>query len=328
MNMERYLIIVNPASGGGRTGDLLTTVQHAVRAHCGSKAAILATERPGHATVLARQHVLEGYRNVVIVGGDGTIHECVNGIFDLPGSYTEDVVLAIISTGTGCGLARSLGIPLGFEDQISVAFGPDIRTIDLGRLRFDNRADTRFFVNECQIGIGAEVVRRTKRGEKAFGGSLAYTLATIPLLFTFPNPEIKMQWDDSSAQEVPVTGLSVGNGAITAGGMHLTPRAILDDGLLDVLVMKGLSPFQRARGFLHVRSGRHVDSSHFDYHQIRCIHVSSRLDLPISADGELVGNLPATIETYPNALRVHAPLHNRRSPRHDDTHATTEAVGI
>jgi diacylglycerol kinase (ATP) len=328
MNTGRYLIIVNPASGGGRTGHLLEALQNAVQAQCGTNAAVLATEGPGHATVLARQQVLEGYRKVVIVGGDGTIHECVNGICDLPRSYTEDVAIAIISTGTGCGLARSLGIPPGFEDQISVAFGPDIRTIDLGRLEFDNTEETRFFVNECQIGIGAEVVRRTKRGKKALGGSLAYTLATIPLLFTYPNPEIKLQWDDSIPQEVPVTGISIGNGAITAGGMHLTPHAILDDGLLDVLVMKGQSSYQRARSFLHVRSGRHVNSSHFDYHQICRIHLSSPLELPISADGELVGNLPVTIDTYRSALHVHAPSQNRRSIRHDDIHATTEAVRI
>ncbi len=326
MDNEFCLIILNPASGGGRTGQIVERLESAIRSNC--RGDLRRTERAGHAAELARQGVLEGRSRIVVVGGDGTIHECVNGIAGLPPAYARQVSLGIISTGTGCGLARSLGIPADFDAQCAVAFGPECRTIDLGRLRFDATGETRYFVNECQIGIGVEVVRKTGKGTKALGGSLAYTLATVPLLFTFPNPEVTVRLDDSEPVSLPVTGISIGNGAVTAGGMRLTPHAVLDDGMIDVLIMKGQTPCSRARGFLRVRSGEHINSPAFDYHQIRRIRISSSSQLPVSADGELAGHLPVTIETVADAMRVHAPTLNTRSTRYEHIHTGTEAARI
>ncbi len=328
MNTDTPFIIVNPASGGGRTEPIMDSLLNSLRSRCGGRVSLVRTERPGHGAELARQAVLDGHREIVVVGGDGTIHECVNGIFALPPSYHHDITLGIVSTGTGCGLGRSLGIPLRIEDQIAIAFDSECRTIDLGRMRFDHTRHTHVFVNECQIGIGAEVVLRTRKEKKAFGGSLSYTLATIPLLFSFPNPEVQLEIDDAPQHAARVTGISIGNGAITAGGMHLTPRAVLDDGLIDVLIMKGQSPVQRARGFAHVRSGKHIYSPNFDYHQVQRIRITSSMELPVTADGELSGALPVTIDTLPKSLRVHVPSLTRRMNHHDTIHHTTEAVRV
>jgi YegS/Rv2252/BmrU family lipid kinase len=326
MNTDHCHIIANPVAGGGRTGRMLGLLTGLLRTSFGSATTIFCTGKSGDALASARQAVLEGSRRIVIVGGDGTIHECVNGIYSLPSLFTEDVTLAIISTGTGCGLARSLGIPDELEEQIAVARGSHTRAIDIGHIYLEN--ETRFFVNECQIGIGAEVVRRTRKGEKALGGSLAYALATVPLLFSYPNPEVEISMDNAASVSLSVTGISIGNGAITGGGMHLTPRAVLDDGLIDVLVMKGQSPFHRAAGFLRVRSGGHIRSSHFSYHQARDIRISSGSELLLSADGELIGRLPARFESRPGAIHIHCPLESRRENRHEHISGETEKIGI
>jgi diacylglycerol kinase (ATP) len=328
MNANFCSIIANPAAGGGRTARMLGVLKGLIQTSFGSETPVSVTEKAGDARESARQAVLDGSRRIVIIGGDGTIHECVNGIYSLPPVFTQHVTLAIISTGTGCGLARSLGIPSAIEDQIVVARESYTRAIDLGRLHFTQKPRVRFFVNECQIGIGAEVVRRTRMGKKALGGSLAYALATVPLLFTYPNPEVEIVIENSAPFSLPVTGISIGNGAITGGGMHLTPHALLDDGLIDVLVMKGQSPLHRAAGFARVRSGSHIQSSRFTYHQARSIQISSRSELLVAADGEMLGSLPAAFEVCPNAIHVHCPVQQRRENCHEHARGTSEEIGI
>jgi len=328
MNTNHCHIIANPVAGGGRTGRMLGVLTDPLRTSFGSATTLFCTGKPGDALASARQAVMDGSRRIVIVGGDGTIHECVNGIYSLPSVFTENVTLALISTGTGCGLARSLGIPDELEEQIAVARGSHTRVIDIGQIHLGNETEPRFFVNECQIGIGAEVVRRTRKGGKAFGGSLTYALATVPLLFSYPNPEVELVMDNATTISLSVTGISIGNGAITGGGMHLTPRAVLDDGLIDVLVMKGQSPFHRAVSFLRVRSGGHIRSPRFSYHQAREILISSRSDLLLSADGEMIGRLPARFASHPGAIHIHSPLERRRENRHEHTSGKTEEIGI
>ena len=317
MNGEQCHIIVNPAAGGGRTGQLLPVLRPTLHSTFGNDASVYVTKMPGDARGSAREAVRDGSRLIVVVGGDGTIYEAVNGICSLPPALTRNVTLAVISTGTGCGLARSLGIPATIQDQIAVACDSSLRAIDLGKLHLMKAERTLFFVNECQIGIGAEVVRRTRRGKKALGGSLTYALVTVPLLFSYPNPELVLVIDNAPPLSLHATGISIGNGAITGGGMHLTPHAVLDDGLIDVLVMKGQSPFHRVASFARVRSGNHVRSSRFTYQQVRRIEISSPSKLPVSADGEIVGNLPATFEVLPLALQIHCPTEQRREVSHE-----------
>jgi YegS/Rv2252/BmrU family lipid kinase len=328
VNGNRVYVIANPVAGGGRTGRILGLLTNLLRSSFGDATTVYCTGKTGDATASARQAVLNGSRHLVIVGGDGTIHECVNGVYSLPSLYTANITLSIISTGTGCGLARSLGIPCALEQQIAVARGSHTRAIDIGQIQLEGQTQPRFFVNECQIGIGAEVVRRTSKARKAVGGSLAYALATVPLLFSYPNPVVELGLDMFPPILLPITGISIGNGDITGGGMHLTPRAVLDDGLIDVLVMNGQSPFHRATGFLRVRSGGHIHSPHFSYHQARVIRISSCSDLLLAADGEMIGKLPARLESLPGAIRIHCPLEHRMENGHEHLPSKAETIGV
>ena len=321
-------IILNPTAGGGRTAQLLGVLEPLFRRHFGNTSTLSVTRRPGDAREWAREAALSGCRRLVVVGGDGTIHECVNGLLAAPARGPAPVTLGLISTGTGCGLARSLRLPDELEAQLGVMLEHPPRPIDLGKMVREQDGSICYFVNECQIGIGTEVVRRTRRGTKALGGSMAYVMATVPLLFGYPNPEVQVEIDAQPAWSLPVTGISIGNGAITGGGMHLTPHAELDDGYLDVLVMKGQSPLHRAHGFLRVRSGRHIDSPHFVYRQLRTLRVSSHSELPVAADGELVGVLPVRFEAIPRALSVHCPPHHTREHTHDNVGFSTEEIGV
>jgi diacylglycerol kinase (ATP) len=236
--------------------------------------------------------------------------------------------MGLISTGTGCGLARSLGIPQGdLKAQFEIALSRSFRDVDLGRIvAGDGRMW--FFVSECQIGIGAEVVRHTQSARKAFGGVLAYAIATVPLLFTYPNPRMELECDDLSSRSLRITGISIGNCSITGGGMRLTPHAVPDDGALDVLVIKGQSPFQRLRAFLKVRSGRHIESPAFEYFRVRSLRMKSPDRVGLAADGELLGQPSVYIDVIPQALRVHCPGYHQEEESHEHTRSEIAEIGV
>ena len=204
-------------------------------------------------------------------------------------------------------MRRSLGLPPDLDSQIAIAGGAHARRIDLGRVTLARPSRSYWFVNECQVGIGAEVVRRASRSTKALGGSLTYVMTTLPLLVQYPNRVVEVTLDDGSARVLPVTGIAIGNGPITGGGMRLTPNALLDDGLVDVLIIKGPTLVRRLMDMARVSSGTHIASPGCDYRQARRVAISSTEDVPVSADGELVGVLPARFECRPHALRVHCP---------------------
>lgn len=307
MHPGRCAVIANPAAGGGRTRKVLGGLWDRLRASLGEDTTLFCTQRAGEAGELARQALQQGARHLVIVGGDGTIHEVVNGIRSHAEELAPDLSVSIIGTGTGCGLARSLGIPLDLASQLAIAQGANSRRIDLGRVTLERASRSYWFVNECQVGIGAEVVRRTSGSTKAMGGSLTYVLTTLPLLFRYPNQTVVLSLDNGAERSMPVTGIALGNGAITGGGMRLTPKAVLDDGLIDVLMIKGPSILRRLMDMSRVSSGTHIDSPGCEYLQAGRVAISSVADVPVSADGELVGALPARFECNPQALRVRCP---------------------
>ena len=309
MNAAPCAVIANPAAGGGRTGEALGGLRDRLPALFGANTTLSCTQRAGEAGGLAAQALQQGARHLVIVGGDGTIHEVVNGIYAHAAELVAQLSLSIIGTGTGCGLARSLGIPKDLESQLDIARGAASRRIDLGRVVLERPGRSDWFVNECQVGIGAEVVRRTSKSTKARGGSLSYVMTTLPLLFRYPHQAVELSVDHGERRSMPVTGIAIGNGAITGGGMRLTPRAVLDDGLLDVLIIKGLSIFRRLVDMSRVSSGKHIASPGCDYLQSRSVAISSQVNVAVSADGELVGALPARFECSSQQLRVHCPPH-------------------
>ena len=154
MNAASCAVIANPAAGGGRTGDMLGGLRDRFRALFGESTTISCTQRAGEAGNLAAQALQQGARHLVIVGGDGTIHEVVNGIGALAAELVAQVSLSIIATGTGCGLARSLGIPRGLESQLEIARGAHSRRIDLGRVFLEGQGRSDWFVNDECFGRG------------------------------------------------------------------------------------------------------------------------------------------------------------------------------
>jgi YegS/Rv2252/BmrU family lipid kinase len=309
MSRIKIDVLFNPASSGGRTGRQRAFIQAVLGRYLGRNYSFHLTRRPLEATSLAREAILAGSELIVAVGGDGTIQEAVNGFFAGGRPLNPACRLGIINAGTGHGFAQSLGFPADIESQCAQIAAGTTRPVDIGRVFYAGRngsSDERYFVNECQAGIGSEVVKKVHAGNKKLGGTLAFGLATLAAAWTSPNRKMTVSVDGAP----PITGsfLAVvcANGNAMAGGMHLAPGAKVDDGLLDILFMHAQSRSERLRNFPKIYSGSHLGSPKFTCFRGRFISLASEEEVALEADGELLGKMPCRIEILPSAIQVRA----------------------
>lgn len=310
MGDPKTIVIINPASSAGRTGRRQREILAAIESTVGRGFSLFVTKRPDDATVSAREASLRGIELVIAVGGDGTIQEVVNGLMEAAKASDRRPQLGIINAGTGHGFAQSLGLPAGLDAQCAGIAGGSVRRIDIGRASFSDgsgRPVERCFINECQAGIGGRVVEKVRAGHKKLGGFLGFGLATLTTALSYPNRSIRFSLDDGPERSGAFIGIVAANGQAMAGGMRLAPRAMVDDGELDILFMHGQTLAERLRNFPKIYSGTHLGSPKFSCLRGRSISLASEDRVSFEADGEPFGHLPCRIEVVPAALEVRTP---------------------
>jgi diacylglycerol kinase (ATP) len=329
MNDTSVTVIANPASAGGRTGKRLEQLRQLLRENLGDSITVTTTERRGDATRLAFQAAMEGCELLVSLGGDGTANEVANGMAPGGRALNPRSRLGIVRSGTGQGLARSLSLPPDPESQIRLIASGLTRTIDLGRVQWNAPEGPRswMFLSECQIGIGAAVVREAERRGKRLGGLLCFGLTSLHQAWCCRTMPLELILDRTELIDGPALGISIGNGSSTGGGMRLTPDALLDDGFLDLLVLPAQNRFERFRSFPSIYSGAHLANPHFQHRRVRRIECSSPTRVPLAADGELLGDLPAVITICPAALRLCA-VPTTKETSHEITPAHAAPVAV
>jgi diacylglycerol kinase (ATP) len=307
MAERRTHIILNPASSAGRTGRRQAEILAAIERHLGREFSLFVTKRPDEATSSAREASLRGTELIIVVGGDGTIQEVVNGLMEAGPPLNRRLQLGIINAGTGHGFAQSLGLPAGIDDQCAgIALGT-VRRVDIGRAAYTNgrgRRVERYFVNECQAGIGGRVVEKVQAGYKKLGGFLGFGLATLTAALNYPNRSIRFSIDDGPENEGKFIGIVAANGNAMAGGMRLAPQATVEDGRLDILFMHGQTLPERLRNFPKIYSGTHLESPKFSCFRGQSISLASEESISFEADGEWLGYLPCRIEVLPAVLEL------------------------
>lgn len=308
MSVNSFIqIIVNPSAGSGKAKKIAETLLLKAGEIICSEIRIKFTEERNHATFIAREALKNGAEKIVAVGGDGTINEVVNGFFENGRPVNPACELGIISCGTGKGFANSMKLPVDINQQIKILWNPGFNAIDIGLIAYQDihgeRAE-RFFVNECQTGIGSKVASLVGSGHKIFGGKLAFGVtATIQAILLKPL-ELKIEFDDEPGQDYKVIGLVVGNGTECAGGMKLTPDARLDDGLFDILLIHDMNVIKRLINLTKVYSGTHILSQYFTVRRCKKIKITSFDSALLEADGEMLGTSPFEMEILPAAIRV------------------------
>jgi diacylglycerol kinase (ATP) len=262
------------------------------------------TEAPGHAIELAKSAVEKGYELVVSVGGDGTINEIVNGLHQAGGN--KDIVLGILSTGTGSDYIRTIGLSRQYDEACTRFLKPIKITVDLGVVEYANKGKTekRLFVNFAGMGFDAEIVRRTTQKYKAWGSLLAYLMGLLATVMSYRNRDIIVKADGNEVKQRVCTVI-MNNGKYGGGGMLTAPDADISDGLLDVMTVGDISRPDLLYSLPKIYKGTHLTHPKVTMKKAREIEVSS-LDgkMYLQADGELLGELPARFSVLPSALNI------------------------
>lgn len=288
------LAIHNPhASGGGYRRDVPLMLD-ALRG-LGYEVEERETEAVGHATVIAREAVGEGFDVVCAIGGDGTVNETLNG---LAGS---DVPLAIIPTGTVNVLAMELGIPLDPPDAVSLLETGSVSSIDLGL------ANDRYFGLMAGVGMDAAVVASLNPLMKKALKEAAFAVQGLANYLTREEPRIRVETTERTVEGYFAV---VGNSSNYAGGFSITPLADMRDGLLDVCILKDKSFLSTATYWTAALLNAHVRHPKVEYFRTEEAHivcVDEGKEVLVQTDGEIAGSLPVTCRVVPRALLVVVP---------------------
>jgi diacylglycerol kinase (ATP) len=299
------VFVVNPASGNGSGGRRWPEIEKRAAAH-GVPGKILLTEGPGHAAELAAGAAADGARLLVVVGGDGTVNEVVNG---LAGAAANTVELALVPCGTGDDFARSFGISSDVEGALEVAAGRTVRTVDLGRARFldsDGVERERYFANFGGAGISGAIARRGAATSRRLGARAAYFWATVAVFARWKSVEVSVQADDEH-REGRMYEVLVANGAYAAGGMWIAPDAKTDDGLLEAVLIGDVTKPEFLVTFPKIYRGKHVGHPKVEILRARYVAVEAASPLSVVLDGEQPGTTPVRFEIVPGALRLRVP---------------------
>jgi diacylglycerol kinase (ATP) len=297
----RALLVANPTAGGGRAGRLLDQV--AERLGADGVSAERHLTRSLEDARLAACEAAGSFDAVVAVGGDGTVGACAAGLADAgppgwPPGGPGRAALGIVPAGGGNDAARTLGLPA--SDPLAAAGL-------LARLR-RRPADLatvagRVYLNVAGAGFDSEVNRVANQRLGWAGNRPRYVGAVLAQLAVGRTAQFRLVLD-GHAQTVEGWLVAVANGPSYGGGMRVAPRASLDDGLLDVVVIAGIGKLEFLRTFPTVFSGRHVEHPAVSVHRAARVELDADRTLAVYADGEPAGTLPATFEVRPAAITV------------------------
>lgn len=298
------LIVSNPAAGRGRDA-VLPRLRASLDA-LGLAYEVALTTGPGDATEVARQAVEDrGLRYVVAVGGDGTVHEVVNGLVDpSSGRHRGSVrpVLGVVAGGSGCDFIRTFGLDRSPERVAAHLDGDALFPIDLGRVRYldaDGTERVRVFANIAEAGYGG-LVTELANGLPRWLGQVRYVVAIAGAIRRFRLTHASVRVDHTEVAE-PVSNVIVANGQFFGGGLKVAPRALPDDGTFNVQIWRGsaLAVFKETP---KLRVGEHLNSPDVREYQSATVGLETEAPLVLEADGEVLGTTPASFDVLPRVI--------------------------
>lgn len=304
--MAGTLVIVNPRSANGSTGRLWPQIERRLRAALPAFD-IAFTERPNHATDLAREGAAS-HQQIIVVGGDGTTNEVVNGLLADDRPIHNDLVLGIVPRGTGADFVRTMGIPHDLDAAVQRLTTGTAREVDVGKAHYrapDGTEKTRYFINEAEVGMGAAVCEEVNRRSKRLG-RLSFVRAILITSFRYRSRPVLFSVDGGPAEEVLLRNVWIANGRYSGGGIRSAPRAQPDDGLLDVVRIPHLNLWEQLLSMPRLRSGAFVNDPKVVYVTARRVEVkpAGPVALPVEVEGEPIGTIPATFEVLEKRLKV------------------------
>lgn len=290
---RELLVILNPAAGRGGASSLWPELRRAFRA-AGARAELALTSARGHAVELAEAAARAGWPGVVAVGGDGVVHEVVNGLMRAEADGVQGTALGVIGAGSGNDFVKMLDLPVHHPTLAARRIATATpRPIDVGRvnkcLAGRGPEGVWYFTNGVGMGFDAQVAVHASRVRRLRGFAI-YAAAVVRTLSELRSPRMRVEIDGVVVADRPLVLATIGNGRCHGGSFWLCPDAGVEDGLFDVLVADARSVPRVLALLPSVMKGRHVGAPGVTIHRGRVARVISEEPIPIHADGELVAD--------------------------------------
>lgn len=308
------VLVVNPKSGGGKTGRTFASMRSTIEKRIG-ECDVRETERSGHAIALAEEAALAGHPLVIAVGGDGTFNEVVNGLMRAKDKGRE-AELGLIAQGTGGDFRRSLDVEHRLDVYLDALASKNTRRIDVGLLEHGDAGasakKTRYFVNILSAGMGGLVDQYVAEASRAMGGAAAYYLASLKALVNAKVGRVKCKVTKGGVvteRTVPTLMIAICNGRYFGSGMKVAPMAEVDDGVFEVVALGQTSKMGFALTSNAIYSGGHMKDATTVHLRGESIELSLENEdatphFLLDLDGEPLGGLPITVTVVPQALAL------------------------
>jgi diacylglycerol kinase (ATP) len=287
--LRKFFILLNPASGQIDKYKLQKQIE-AYLAEKGIEFECFQTERKKHATQLVSELLTPDFTDILVVGGDGTLNEVVNGL------RNTQIPISIIPKGTGNDFAKALKLPKKLNQQLEIALNGKVKSVDVGK------CNSHLFINTMGFGFDGKVVEHMEQNGKPAGGHLAYILTVLKIVTAFPEPTVKFKVDGKEFEQ-PVFLMAINNGTVYGGGFHITPDAKLDDGIFDICLIGKISPIRRLINFPKMQLGIHQNVREIQMLQGREIEISANPKVLAQLDGELIGAPPFKVSILEKYLK-------------------------
>jgi YegS/Rv2252/BmrU family lipid kinase len=306
MQIQSLWLIYNPAAANGRAAKLAPQVAR-VLGDQGIAVTSVATTGPGSATAQVRQALAAGHQTIAVLGGDGTLHDVVNGFFT-DGRPTHPAArLAVLHAGTGGDFARTLGLPRQALAGAAALASARPVPVDIGVLHclgLDGQPKAEVFINVANVGMAGDVVERVNRTSKALGGFVSFLIGSVASILAATAKPMTLTWEDGSVQDGRFHMVTIGNGRFFGGGMAVCPGADVADGRFDLVTLGDLSRGRLLAEMPRVYAGSHLGRPGISHRLGQTLKVDGGAPVWVEADGELIGTTPLQVTILPAALTL------------------------
>lgn len=303
---NKFIVILNPNAGNRQCGRLKKQIINLLN---NRKVNYIYNETkfPVHGTLISQKYASNNFRKFIVVGGDGTLNEVVNGIFLDTSVDTKNIYIGMIPIGNGNDWAKSLKIPSDLEEAIDIIIREYSIKQDVGRIDFltDEYIKMKYFMNIAGIGFDAEVADKANM-DKELGknGKFTYLKNLLKSFLTYKSVDTKISIQHKEF-DVNLFSIAVGKGKYNGGGMMQLPNAIIDDGYLDVTIMNNITKLDVIRNLKKIYVGKHISDPKIKTFKTKYISIYPQKRLKIEFDGEVYGNTPVTITLIPKSINVY-----------------------
>lgn len=303
---DRWFVIVNPVAGSGRGLIDFPQISRLLRNDDIRHDAVF-TEHKHHATELAVTAANQGYRRIIVIGGDGTLNEVVNGLFIQKAVEPREILLAVIAVGTGNDWVRTFGIPQHYSEAIRAiregrSFLQDVGTVTYTESHY---TQTRYMANVAGLGFDAYVISTFNHLKmKGYKGGWMYLYSILKSYFRYKSSGARIWVDDKVVFNDLMFSLAIGICKYNGGGVQQLPNALADDGLLDLTIIRPVHWWHIVFRLKKLFNGDIYQIGHVIHAQGRKVKIEAAPSIQLETDGELMGGTPVEVNIRQRAIRV------------------------